>query len=124
MDRPMRIIFTISLAVAAALVLGGCRKSSSSGLAAADVKAFETATPEVKQVWQAALEADHTNDYAKGLTLYYSLLGGNLTPEQREAVARFSTGLNQRLMDAVQKGDAAAQAALQELRQGARNRGR
>lgn len=124
MGRPMRIILTISLAVVAVLVLGGCKKSSPIGPVAADFKAFDSATPEVKQVWQAALEADHTNDYAKGLTLYYSLLGGDITPEQREAVAKLSTGLNQRLLDAVQKGDAAAQAALQELRQGARNRGR
>ncbi|MCX6914106.1 MAG: hypothetical protein WCK27_10420 [Verrucomicrobiota bacterium] len=120
----MRIILTIWLAVMAVLVLGGCKKSSPVGPVAADFKAFDNATPEVKQVWQAALEADHTNDYAKGLTLYYSLPGGDITPEQREAVGRLSTGLNQRLLDAVQKGDAAAQAALQELRQGARNRGR
>jgi|WetSurMetagenome_2_1015567.scaffolds.fasta_scaffold305810_2 hypothetical protein len=120
----MRIILTISLAVMAVLVLGGCKKNSPVGPVAADFKAFDSATPEVKQVWQAALDADHTNDFAKGLTLYYSLLGGNLTPEQQESVKRLSTGLNQRLMDAVQKGDAAAQAGLQELRQGARNRGR
>ena len=120
----MRIIFTISLAVAAVLLFGGCRKSSSTGPAAAEVKAFDTATPEVKQAWQAALEADHANDYAKGMTLYYALLRQPLTPTQRDAVARLSTGLNQRLTEAVEKGDATAQAALQELRQHAPNRPR
>ena len=120
----MRILFTISLAVVAVLVLGGCKKSSSSDLAAADAKSFETATPEVKQVWQTALDADRTNDYGKGLILYYSLLRENLTPEQRDAIARLSTSLKQRMSDAAQKGDTAAQAAVQQFRQRAPNRPR
>jgi hypothetical protein len=120
----MRSIFTISLACAAVLLFGGCGKSSSTGPAAAQTKAFESATPEVKQLWQAALEADRSNDYSKGLNLYYSLLHENLTEEQHEAVGKLSTGLKQRLSDAAQKGDAAAQAALQELRQRTSNRPR
>jgi len=112
------------LAVAAVLLCGGCKKDSSPGPTAAEIKAFEAATPEVKQVWQAALDADRTNGYAKGLSLYYSLLGENLPPEQHDAVARLSTGLKQRMSDAAAKGDATAQAALEELRQRARNRPR
>jgi hypothetical protein len=120
----MRIIFTISLAFAAVLLFGGCKKGNSSGPAAAEIKAFDTASPEVKRVWQAALEADRTNGYAAALTLYYSMLRENLTPEQHDAVGRVSTSLKQRLSDAAQKGDAAAQAALQEFRQHAPNRPR
>jgi hypothetical protein len=112
------------LAVAAALLIGGCKKGNSPGPAPQEIKAFDTATQEVKQAWQAALEADHANDYAKGMTLYYALLRQPLTPTQRDAVARLSTGLNQRLTEAVEKGDATAQAALQELRQHAPNRPR
>ena len=70
------------------------------------------------------MDADRTNDYSKGLNLYYSLLGDNLTEAQHEAVGRLSTSLKQRLSDAAQKGDAAAQAALQELRQRAPGRPR
>lgn len=120
----MRTIFAISLAFAAVVLFGGCKKSSATGPAAADIKAFDAATPQVKQVWQAALEADRTNDYAGGLILYYALLGQNLTPEQHDAVGRVSTGLKQRMSDAAQTGDAAAQAALQQLRQRAPNRQR
>jgi hypothetical protein len=120
----MRSTFTTLLAVAAVLLCGGCKKDSSPGPTAAEIKAFEAAGPEVKQVWQAALDADRANDYGKGLTLYYSLLGENLTPEQQEAVGRLSTGLKQRLSDAAEKGDSAAQAALQELRQRSPNRPR
>jgi len=122
--RPMKSAFTTLLAVAAVLLCGGCKKGGSPGPTAAEIKAFEAASPEVKQVWQAALDADRTNDYSKGLSLYYSLLGENLNDEQRDAVGRLSTGLKQRLSDAAQKGDAAAQAALQELRQRAPNRPR
>jgi hypothetical protein len=120
----MRAIPATTLAVAAVLVLVGCSKSSPPGPTAAEIKAFEAATPEAKQVWQAALDADGTNDYGKGLSLFYSLLHEDLTEAQREAVGRLSTGLKQRLSDAAQKGDAAAQATLQELRQRAPNRPR
>jgi len=67
-------------------------------------KAFDAATPEVKQAWQAVLDADRTNDYVKGLSLCSSLLGETLPPEQRNAVARLSTSLKQRMSDARTKG--------------------
>ena len=114
-------LFTISLAFAAVLLCGGCKKS---GSGAAETKAFETAAPEVKQIWQAALQADGTNDYTGALTLYSALLRENLTPAQSEVVARVSTSLNQRMFSAAQKGDPAAQAAVQELRHHAPNRQR
>jgi hypothetical protein len=119
----MKTIFAVSFAFAALLLFGGCNKGNSTG-PAAEIKAFDTASPEVKQVWQAALEADRTNGYAAALTIYYSMLREDLTPEQRDAVGRVSTSLKQRLSDAAQKGDAGAQAALQEFRQRAPNRPR
>jgi len=120
----MRAIPAVMLAVAATLLFGACKKGNSAGPAPVETKAFEAAAPEVKQVWQAALDADRTNDYGKGLKLYYSLLGETLTPEQRDAVARLSTSLKERMSDAAAKGDSAAQEALQELRQRAPNRAR
>jgi hypothetical protein len=120
----MRTLLTISLAFAAVLLCGGCKKNSATGPTTSDIKAFDTATPEVKQVWQTALQADRTNDYAGGITLYFSLMREDLTPAQQEVVAKLSTSLKQRLSDAAQKGDPAAQAAVQELRQHAPNRPR
>jgi hypothetical protein len=117
-------LFTISLAFAAVLLCGGCKKSGSGGPAAAEIKAFDTAAAEVKQLWLAAVAADHTNDYAGGITLYYTLMRENLTPAQQEVVAKVSTGLKQRMSDAAEKGDPAAKAAVQELRQHAPNRPR
>jgi hypothetical protein len=127
-SAPMRTLitalFTISLAFAAVLLCGGCKKSSSSGLTAAEIKALDTAAPEVKQIWQAALQADGTNDYTGAHTLYSALLRENLTPAQSEVVVKASTTLNQRMFSAAQKGDPAAQAAVQELRHHAPNRQR
>jgi hypothetical protein len=115
-------VLTISLAFAAVLLCAGCKKSGTAGPAAAEIKAFDTAPPEVKQMWQAAVAADHTNDYAAGITLYYSLMREELTPEQQAVVAKLSTNLKQRMSDAADKGDPAAQAALQELRRHSPNR--
>jgi hypothetical protein len=99
---PMRSIFAISPAVAAVWRFGVCKKGSSP--APAKIKVFEAATPKVKQVWQAALDADRANDYGKGLRLYCSLLRENLTEAQHDAVGRLSTGLKQRLSDAPENG--------------------
>jgi hypothetical protein len=98
------------------LLFGGCGKAKPVAPTAAELRAFDKAPAEVKDAWQAAQAADHTNDYARGMVLYYSLLREDLSPEQVEVVKKASTYLKQRLDDAVEKGDAAAQAAMQELR--------
>jgi hypothetical protein len=117
-------LLMISLAGAAVLLCGGCGKSGPAAPGAAEIQAFDKATPEIKDIWQAALSADRTNDYAKGITLYFALMREEITPEQQAVVAKASTGLKQRMDDAAAKGDAAAQAALQELRQHAPGRPR
>jgi hypothetical protein len=110
------ILLAIACAGGAVLLCVGCGKAKSNAPSAAELKAFDKATAEVKDTWEAAQAADHTNDYARGMVLYYSLLREDLTPEQQAVVAKASTALKQRLDDAAQKGDPAAQAALQELR--------
>jgi hypothetical protein len=67
-------------------------------------------------MWQVGLAASRTNDYVGGQTILFKLMNLDLTPEQREAVNRETTALNQRLYAAVDKGDPAAQKAMQELR--------
>ena len=114
----------ICVSSGAVLLCAGCKQSGPAGPTTSDTKAFDSAPPEVKQMWQAALAADHTNDYAGGITLYYSLMREDLTPEQQAVVAKLSTNLKQRMSDAADKGDSAAKAAVQELRQRAPNRPR
>ena len=106
----------------AILLCDGCTKAGSGAPGAAEVKAFDGAKPEVKEIWEAALAADRTNDYARGLVLYYSLMREELSPEQQAVVAKVSTTLKQRMTDAAEKGDAAAKAAMEELRKRAPGR--
>lgn len=101
-----------------------CSRSSGSGLTERENHAFDSASPELKQSWAAALEASKTNDYAGAQTLLYGLLGQQLTPEQQKAVQDEITVVRDNLTAAVQKGDPAAQAALQQLRQNPPNRQR
>ena len=106
----------ISVCLLSVLLLSGCAKGGSQQLSASDLKAFDSAAPDMKQMWSTALEASKTNDYVGGQLLFGKLLAMELSPAQRDAVSKESTALNQRLYDAFSKGDPAAQKAMQELR--------
>jgi len=103
------------------LVAVGCGKNIA-GPTAKDLKAFDSAPSEVKQMWDKASEADKTNDYATAETLLYAILRSEPSPDQREAATRKLTAVTQRLDSALEKGDPAAQAALEELRRNPPNR--
>jgi len=111
-----------SLAVAGVLFGWGCG-SNPNELTAADKGAFKTASPEIKQSWEAGLKADKANDFMTASTNYRSLLGRELTTEQLVAVQTALGGLNSRMNEAAAKGDASAQKAVEALKQNApRNR--
>ena len=110
--------------VAALALFTGCAQKTGTQLSSADLKAFDSAAPEVKQMWSSALEVSKTNDYVGGQTLFYKLLSGELSPEQRAAVGKASTDLNNRLYAAFEKGDPQAQKAIQEMRSNPPNRPR
>jgi hypothetical protein len=112
------------LSILVVLLLPACSRSGGSGLTARETQAFDKASPELKQSWTAALAAAKTNDYVGAQTLLYGLLGQQLTPEQQQAVQDEITVVKDNLTAAVQKGDPAAQAALQQLRQNPPNRAR
>ena len=113
-----------AFSAALTLLLGCGHQSGSQKLTDSELKALDAATPEIKQMWSAALEASKTNDYAGGMLLLNKLLTQDLSPAQREAVSKQSTALKQRLDAAVDKGDPEARKALEELRQSAPNRPR
>ncbi|HWV99630.1 MAG TPA: hypothetical protein VNZ64_08070 [Candidatus Acidoferrum sp.] len=100
-------------------LLAGCRGKSGRGF---DPNTFAQAAPEIKQAWEEASAADRTNGYASAQSLYFMLLRLQLSPQQRQAVEQASTGLNDRLSSALQKGDPDAKAALEELRRHPPNR--
>jgi predicted small lipoprotein YifL len=106
-----------SLAVLALILLSGCGHKNATQLTPAQAAAFDQASPEVKRMWNEASEASRTNGYVTAYNLYYELVNADLSPEQKEAVAKANTSLNERLLAAVNKGDPAAQQAIQEMRQ-------
>jgi hypothetical protein len=123
MDISARFLCGLVSAVAALSLLSGCGEKTGK-LSSAELKSFDSAAPEMKQIWTTALEVSKTNDYFGGQTLFSKLLTGELTPEQRSAVSKASTELNARLYAAFEKGDPEAQKAIQELRSNPPNRPR
>jgi len=98
------------------LLLAGCGEKGPGKLSAKDEAAFDQATPEVKQMWTKASEASKANDYTTAYNLYYELVNTGLSPEQKAALSKANAALNDRLMAALDKGDPAAQQALQEMK--------
>ena len=101
----------------------GCKRGSSE-LTAADSHAFDSATPELKQQWELALEATKTNGYVVSHTILYDILRLDLPANQRQAAQHQLTIVTDRFNAALDKGDPEAQAALAELRQNQPNRPR
>ena len=91
-------------------------------LSPADKRAFDQAPADLKTQWTAALQAGETNDYVGAQTLLYGLLNQTLSPEQKQAVGKGLSSLNDRLYSALAKGDPEAQKAIEELRRNPPNR--
>ena len=111
-------------AIIVALTVAGCGRSKSGGPTASERQSFDNAPPELKQAWEKAGEADKANDYVAAETLLYALVRQPLSPPQKAAVEKELTAVNQRLLEAAQKGDTTAKAALEELRHNPPNRQR
>jgi len=120
MDMAIKFFRWLPAASAALLLLAGCGKKAV--VTAHDAQVFDQASPELKQMWQTALEASKTNDYVTAEMALYRLSRPELTSEQRDAISRQLTALTERLNDAVAKGDPAAKAAVAELHRNPPNR--
>jgi hypothetical protein len=103
-------------------LLCGCGHKVPDGISNADKQAFDSAPPELKEVWLKGLEAFNTNDYATAQNLFYSLLNQELSPAQKQAVANETTIVMNRLYSGAEKGDPDALKALEELRRNPPNR--
>lgn len=101
----------------------GCKKPTQA--TAVDTHVFDSATPELKEAWSAALSAAQTNDYATAyLTLGQMRGQPSLTAAQIRAIAAQSTLVHALMNDAAQKGDSNALRAIQDIRAAQRSRGR
>jgi hypothetical protein len=103
---------TVMPALLALCLVIGCGKKSS-----ATSGTFGAASPELKQLWDAAVTADKADDYVTAATDYQMLRAkqGQLSADQLLAVKDAALNLNQRMTAAANAGDAAAKSAAQKL---------
>lgn len=95
-------------------MLSGCGRKAGTGS-----HIFDSASPDLKQVWDGAMTADKSNDYVTAITGYHQLMAqkDKLTPDQIEAVNDAALAVNQRMYTAANNGDAAAKDAQAKLAQ-------
>lgn len=108
---PMTANICQQLALFAIMIaLSGCDSR------AVNKAAFDSAKPELQQVWQRALAASKANEYFRASTNFVSLLSRDLTPDQLVAVQDALANLNERIHTAAAKGDSKAKDALSALK--------
>ncbi|MCX6923765.1 MAG: hypothetical protein NT154_11240 [Verrucomicrobia bacterium] len=108
--------------LAAGLVLAGCGRKAT-GITSADAKAFANAPADIKAVWEQAIAADKSSDYVAAQAAFRQLREQHLTPEQQTAVQNAARANGENLLNAFNKGDPAAQKAMEALRQQDNRRG-
>ncbi len=110
-----RLTLLSLVAVFSCAVLLGCGRGRGK-LTAADMRAFDGAAPGIKQSWAQAQAAAETNDYVQAILTLRLLLRQDLTQQQVDAVRNALISDDAKLMRAVDRGDPAAQKALETLR--------
>ena len=116
MNKIQSMISTVAVPLAL-LVLGlfaftGCGERAPQ-LNSDQRKAFDSASPEVKQLWEKALAADQTNDYVNAAATLDGLKKLTLTDAQSQALDAERIAFGHRLMQAAEKNDPAAIQAVQ-----------
>lgn len=96
------------------LLLAGCG-SKASKLDSGDVKAFDNAPANIKQIWDKALAAEQAKDYATAHDSLDSLAKMELTDSQKQAANTRLFAFQEKLWQAAEKGDPAAVKAVQEI---------
>jgi hypothetical protein len=108
------LLATFCLLIALELV-EGCKRGSLPSVAAGS-KAFESAAPELREAWSAAVAADRTNGYAEAYATLIKLRHPSvLTPDQLQAVNALYHSVTMRLSEALKRGDPAAKQAAEEI---------
>ena len=108
-----RILFS-TWAILSAVLLGACGQGNPK-LTSADTKAFDSATPQLKQKWAQAQAAAATNDYVQAIVTLRAMLLRDLSKEQVQAVKDALSAFDAKMMKAVDRGDPAAKKALEAL---------
>ena len=112
----MRHSFFVIAAVV--IVAASCSKSSSS--IGGNSKAFDRAPAMVKASWSKAVTCAQTNDCVGATILLKELRTQPLTPEQSAAVEASLKSVTETMYTAADRGDPAAQKAIEELKKRSR----
>jgi len=104
------------------LATAGCNQEAARQMVA-DTKAFESASPVIKDDWAKTLAAVSSRDYSTAIISCRKLQAlTELTPEQRVAVNKTLAAVSQQMTAAAAKGDPDAIKAIQEMRKQGRGR--
>ncbi len=102
----------LSMVALSGLLVAGCGKGGG-----ANAKAFDSANPEVKTLWDKAQTAAKAKDYASALLTFRQLSArADLTPDQIKAMEVASTAVSDQMYEAANKGDAEATKAIETMR--------
>ncbi len=100
--------------VALVSLIAGCSKGPAS--IAGKSKVFDSAPAAVKEFWTQAVACAQTNDYAGATLRLMELRKQELTPAQSAAVEASLKTVTEALYAAADRGDPAAQKAIDELK--------
>ena len=106
------LISTFSILFLAGALLTGCSKKPANAMSI-----FDSASPDIKAIWDSSIAADKANDYVTAIQGYRSLMKQKtkLTDKQIDVLDSVAVALNQRFNDAVNSGDPAAKQAADQL---------
>jgi hypothetical protein len=110
-----RFVLFAPIALFSIVLVNGCGPGGRK-LTSADAKAFDNASPELKERWAKAQASIATNDYVGSIVTLRSMLSAGLSKPQIDAVQDALASYDAKLMKAVDHGDPAAQKALETLR--------
>ena len=103
----------LGLAALLVALLCGCAKSASKP--SVDPRAFDTAPPAIKQVWDEAVAASAANDPGSAILTLRVLSRQNISLEQRKAVQNALVAYEAKLREDAKRGDPAARKAMETL---------
>jgi hypothetical protein len=113
--RLKTLIQYTSLAVVTTALFCGCGQGKSK-VDSADLKAFDSAPAELKDLWLQSQSAAGTNDYLQATLVLRALMQRELSPGQRAVVETTTGTYEAKLSRAAARGDAEAKKALDTIR--------
>jgi hypothetical protein len=113
--RLKTLIQYASLVVVSTALFCGCGQGKSK-VDSADLKVFDSAPAELKDLWLQSQAAAGTNDYVQAMLALRALMQRELSPEQRAAVETTMGAYDAKLSRAAARGDAEAKKAQETLR--------